>query len=176
MSSDGLVTAAASLRIAQRCGFFRLRRASRVVAKRIEAAFENEELSPHQLFILLGLQLTEGARLRDLADLLGLDHSTLSRTIAPLVARGWIREAAGPADARTTPLELTDSGRREATKAARAWERFQSELEGSLGEARWTRLARDLDAVIALDVAETPPSKPRRSRSADKREMKKRPK
>jgi len=41
-----------------------MRRAARVVARRIEEAFDGEELTPNQLFILLGLSLAEAARCR----------------------------------------------------------------------------------------------------------------
>jgi DNA-binding MarR family transcriptional regulator len=153
MSSPPKLDAAECLRIAETCGFYRLRRAARVVSRRIEEAFDGEELTPNQLFILLGLSLAGGAKLQGLADLMGVDHSTLSRTVTPLVARGWIREATGT-DRRATPLELTDLGQRQAARAVASWRRFQSELESSLGAERWTRLSKDLDAVIALEGVE----------------------
>jgi DNA-binding MarR family transcriptional regulator len=170
MSSATRIDPATCARIAATCGFFRMRRAARVVAKRIDAAFEAEALKPTQLFILLGLNLTGGTKVQDLADLLGLDHSTLSRTLVPLRAKGWIRQAAAP-DARATPLALTDTGRRQAERAIGAWERFQRDLEGSVGSTRWARLSADLDAVIALDAPEVaqpkakarPKGRPRRS-------------
>jgi DNA-binding MarR family transcriptional regulator len=149
MSSSPKLDAAACRRIAATCGFYRLRRAARVVSRRIDLTFEAEEITPNQLLILAGLSLTGGAKVQDLADLLGLDHSTLSRTLAPLLASGWIRQAEG-SDRRATPFELTALGRRQAERAIGAWERFQTELEASLGATRWARLSADLDAVIAL--------------------------
>ena len=146
-------------RIAGSCGFFRLRRAARVVTRRIETAFATEELTPHQLLMMGALEMSGAARVRDLADVLGLDHSTLSRTLTPLLQRGWIREIEG-SDRRASLLEVTPAGRRHAEAAARSWERFQSSLEASLGPARWARLSKDLDALIALD--EPAPSKPAR--------------
>jgi len=155
MSSPPKIDPAVGLRIAQTCGFHRMRRAARVMSRRIEAAFDAEEVTPNQLMSLIGLDMTGGAKVQDLADLLGLDHSTLSRTLTPLIERGWIREGRG-ADRRATPLELTDLGRRHAARAIAAWERFQSGLEKALGAKRWERLSEDLDAVIALDEAVEP--------------------
>jgi len=112
-----------------------------------------------------GLTLQGGAKVQDLADLLGLDHSTLSRTLAPLFKRRWIQRLEGT-DRRTTFLGVTPLGRQQAEQAIAAWERFQSELEAALGAARWTRLGADLDAVIALGepAPEGPrPAKARRS-------------
>jgi len=159
MSSPAAIDPAICVRIATTCGFYRLRRAARVVSRRIEAAFEREEATPNQMLILIGLNLTGGAKIQSLADVLGLDHSTLSRTLAPLLARGWIRAAEG-GDARASPLALTDLGRRHAARAVGAWQRFQADLEKSLGATRWARLSADLDAVIAL--ADQPAAKPAR--------------
>ena len=163
MSSREDLTPQACARIAATCGFYRLRRAARVVARRIDEAFDAEELTPNQLFILLGLSLSGGAKLQSVADLLGLDHSTLSRTLRPLVARGWIRPAEG-SDGRASPLELTGVGRRHAARAIGAWEKFQSGLETSLGAKRWARLSADLDAVIALEDGAPSPTKRRKPR------------
>jgi DNA-binding MarR family transcriptional regulator len=164
MSSASRIDAALCLRIAKTCGFHRLRRAARVVSRRIDEAFADEELTPNQLLILVALNLTDGAKVQGLADLLGLDHSTLSRTLAPLLGRGMIRQTDGD-DRRASPLELTDVGRRHAVRAIGAWQRFQSGLEASLGARRWARLSADLDAVIALEVpAQRPKKPPRRKR------------
>jgi DNA-binding MarR family transcriptional regulator len=153
MSSPTKIDPAVGLRIAKTCGFHRMRRAARVIARRIEAAFAAEEVTPNQLMSLIGLEMTGGAKVQDLADLLGLDHSTLSRTLTPLIEGGWIRQGSG-ADRRATPLELTDLGRRHAARAIAAWERFQTGLEKALGAKRWARLSEDLDAVLALDEAD----------------------
>jgi DNA-binding MarR family transcriptional regulator len=149
MSSATRIDLAVCARIASTCAFYRLRRASRVVSRRIELAFEDEVLTPNQLLLLIGLSLTGGAKVQNLADLLGLDHSTLSRTLAPLLARGWIQHADG-SDRRASPVELTNLGRQHVVRAAAAWEQFQSGMEKSLGAKRWARLSKDLDAVIAL--------------------------
>ena len=164
MSSRPRIDPAICLRIATTCGFYRLRRAARVVSRRIELAFDDEDLTPNQMLILVGLNLTDGTKAQDLADLLGVDHSTLSRTVAPLLELGWIRQTEGP-DRRVSPLELTELGRRQAVRAVAAWERFQAGLEASLGSKRWARLSQDLDAVIALEQP-APKRAKRRKRKA----------
>ena len=166
MSNATRIDPAMCLRIAKTCGFHRLRRAARVVSRRIDQAFAAEELTPNQLIILVALNLTGGAKMQSLADLLGLDHSTLSRTLAPLLARGMIRQMDGH-DRRASPLGLTDVGRQHTMRAIGAWQRFQSGLEASLGAKRWARLSADLDAVIALEAPADQPKRkmpPRRKR------------
>jgi DNA-binding MarR family transcriptional regulator len=140
-----------------------LRRAARVVSRRIDEAFAAEDLTPNQLLILVALNLTGGAKVQSLADLLGLDHSTLSRTLAPLLARRMIRQTDGE-DRRASPLELTNLGRRQVARAIGAWQRFQYSLETALGAKRWARLSADLDALIALDAPPVPRSKPPKRR------------
>ncbi|MBK8445487.1 MAG: MarR family transcriptional regulator [Micropruina sp.] len=63
-------------------------------------------------FLVIGRLCRAGSlRPGDLAQQEGLDQSTLSRRIAALAERGYVRRQADPADRRAQLLEVTDQGR-----------------------------------------------------------------
>jgi DNA-binding MarR family transcriptional regulator len=54
-----------------------------------------------------------GASVRDVAELLAVDHSTASRTVAAAVAAGLLTKTSATDDQRRCALVLTDAGRAE---------------------------------------------------------------
>lgn len=60
-------------------------------------------------------------RLSDLAHLLGVDVSTISRQVATLEQRGLLSRAADPDDGRAVLLELTAPGQAYLRKLSAAW-------------------------------------------------------
>lgn len=59
-------------------------------------------------------------RVSELAHLLVLEKSTVSRIVASMAARSWIRTADDPADGRARLIGLTAHGRRAAARLASA--------------------------------------------------------
>ena len=72
--------------------------------------------------------------LSQLARLVAADRTTLTRTLAPLVAAGWVLVTPG-ADARTRLVSLTAAGRRKAAEARGLWQRAQDRIAGALSPA-----------------------------------------
>ena len=73
----------------------------------------------------------EALRLSELAGLLQLDQSTVSRQVSHLVAGGLVARAPDPADRRACRLTLSDQGRAtlESVRAAR-WAQLRQALSG----------------------------------------------
>src|SRR4051812_41173860 len=67
-------------------------------------------LSPSGVHAVLEIGRTPGILARDLAELLRLDKSNMSRQVAKLEAAGYIRREAASDDARSFHLHLTESG------------------------------------------------------------------
>ena len=63
-------------------------------------------------WLLLRVAESEPVRLSDLADLIGLDLSTVSRQARNLADAGLLVRQADPADGRATLLSLSEDGRR----------------------------------------------------------------
>ena len=76
-----------------------------------------------------------------LADRLEMDRTTLTRTLKPLVTKGWVVEAAG-GDARQRLIKLTPEGKIFRQQAQARWRDAQLALEDQLGR----------DVVAALNT------------------------
>jgi DNA-binding MarR family transcriptional regulator len=93
----------------------------------------------------------------ELARRMGLDASTLTRNLQPLLAAGWLLQAAG-ADARSRVITLTPAGRDKQAEALAHWKAAQLNVNATLGAERVTALHTLLDDCMALLGTETHPS------------------
>ncbi len=121
------------------CACANLRRASRVVTNYYDAMLRPSGLNVSQFTLLQALNEVPEISQKQLAELLEIDSSTLTRTLAPLRRKGWLRSQAG-ADRRELRLSLTAAGEREYKRALPYWQSAQKGLEQALGKEIWTRL------------------------------------
>jgi DNA-binding MarR family transcriptional regulator len=121
-----------------------LRRASRAVTNYYDAMLRPSGLHVSQFTLLQALNIAPDISQKQLAELLEIDSSTLTRTLAPLRRKGWLRSQAG-ADRRELRLSLTAAGEREYKRALPYWQSAQKGLEQALGKETWNRL---IDAAL----------------------------
>jgi len=106
---------------------------------------------------LFELLAARGIAQGELAGLLGLEKSTVSRLAASLERKGWIRRGRDTGNQRYVRLYLTDEGRSVAARLWRGWHDRQARILGSLTEEERTGLAiglRGLVRVICDDAAD----------------------
>lgn len=127
------------------CTCFRLRRTTRRVTQLYDGALKPLGLTITQMNVLamIGASGTRPATV--LAEALGMDDSTLSRTVRPLVERGLLRHASGR-DRRVRMLGLTPAGERAIEAALPLWRSAQREVERALGSD--LRILHDLLARL----------------------------
>jgi DNA-binding MarR family transcriptional regulator len=104
---------------------------ARLAARRLTAFYE-ARLKPHGLTIAQFGALVETARLKapamsDLAGLMALDPSTLSRKLRPLQAAGLVEIEADAGNGRVRRVRLTICGKARLRAAAAAWRKAQDE-------------------------------------------------
>src|SRR6516164_7826976 len=121
------------------CACANLRRAARVITRLYDAALRPSGVGVAQFTLLQALNTAPGMSQKQLAGLLEIDSTTLTRTLAPLRGARWLRSTAGD-DRREVHLALTAAGRRAYTQALPYWERVQSEFTRALGAENWNRL------------------------------------
>jgi DNA-binding MarR family transcriptional regulator len=83
----------------------------------------------------------------ELADLLGLDASTLSRNLQVVLASAWITVAPGQ-DSRIRMVALTESGKKAQVQAHGQWLAAQRSLNDALGEDLVQQLHDVIDACV----------------------------
>lgn len=110
--------------MASRCLCFRTRRTARLITRDYDAALAPTGLKATQLTLLCAIELRDDLGMTDLAELLGLEQSTLSRNVAVLRSRGLLRVATAK-DRRQRELSLTAKGRKLVDEAYPLWERAQ---------------------------------------------------
>ena len=130
--------------VALPCACANLRRTARLVTQLYEQALRNAGITAPQFTLLQTLKLAPGISQRQLAEFLGIDSTTLTRTLARLRKRGWLSAQPG-ADRRALRLGLTKAGEREYERALPYWQSAQKRLRYALGESNWNQL---VDAVV----------------------------
>lgn len=127
------------------CTCFHLRRATRRVTQIYDRELAAVELSLNQYSILR--RAGESPRtLGSLADELGMDRTTLTRNLKPLLAAGLLVETRGE-DARQRLLQLSDTGRQRLAAARPHWQRAQRIIDEAFGGEAVARLHADLETL-----------------------------
>ncbi len=138
------------------CSHLKLRQADRAVSRHYNAVMGRATgLKTSQYSLLSQLAGLEPVRPADLAQQMGLEPSTLTRNLQPLVAQGWVLIGPG-SDARSRQVTLTDAGRAKRIEAQRAWKAAQLAFNDKLGAARVAQLHALLDECLQRLAADEP--------------------
>lgn len=121
------------------CACANLRRADRVVTQYYDAVLRPSGLRVTQFTLLQALHYAPGISQKQLAELLEIDSTTLTRTLAPHVQKGWLHSEPGT-DRRELRLRLTPAGQREYKRVLPSWRKAQKSLQQALGNENWTHL------------------------------------
>src|ERR1700680_1772634 len=120
-------------RVERECVVFRVRMLSRIITGIYDDAFSGIGMKVSQFSVLVAVSNREKARPAELAKILQMDESTLSRNVERMCARGWLRlEPDG--DGRSHLIAATDKGIALIRKAYPAWQKAQTEVARRLGE------------------------------------------
>jgi DNA-binding MarR family transcriptional regulator len=126
------------------CACANLRRAARIVTQLYDAALHPTGLHVTQFTLLQALNHVEEISQKQLAELLEIDSTTLTRTLAPLRTKGWLQSLAAQ-DRRELRISLTAEGKQEYERALPYWRSAQETLKQALGKKAWNRLS---DATV----------------------------
>jgi DNA-binding MarR family transcriptional regulator len=111
-------------------------------------------VSPSEARALIELISARGIAQGELAGLLGLEKSTVSRLAAGLERKGWIRRGRDEDNQRYVRLYLTESGRKVAAQVWAAWQSRQARILGSLSAEERTGLSAGLRGLVRGLAAE----------------------
>jgi DNA-binding MarR family transcriptional regulator len=116
------------------CHCLAARRNARAITRHFEATLRRHGLRATQFSILAALALARPMPMGELAELLGLERTTLTRSATLLERNGWVRTDRS-ADGRERPLRLTATGRRKLESAYPSWKTAQDSVALTLQEA-----------------------------------------
>ena len=124
------------------CLGVRVGRLHRLVTREFEKNLRPLGLSLQQLEMLSTLTACKGpVRPSVVADLLAVERSTVSRNLAVMTQRGWVRAVGVSSTGRSLTVEITPTGTSTLAHAVDAWGAAQSALNERL----------ESDAVSTLD-------------------------
>jgi DNA-binding MarR family transcriptional regulator len=117
-----------------------LRQAARAVTAQFDAQLQSTGLRATQLNLLMAVETGAAVTITDLAEILAMDRTTMTRNLKLLRDRGYVER---------DRIALTAQGRRSAAVALPLWEKAQARFVGSLGSQRWESLIDELAAAKA---------------------------
>ena len=120
-------------RVGPECLGFRARLLSRIVTSVYDDSLSAVGLKVSQFSVLNAVASREDTQPAELAKFLEMDESTLSRNVARMCARGWLRLEPGEDDRRSHQIRLTDMGKALLRKSYPAWQQAQSQVAHKLG-------------------------------------------
>jgi DNA-binding MarR family transcriptional regulator len=135
------------------CVGFNTRRATRLITQYYDKALAPSGLRSTQYSLLSSLSMMDEASMQELAFVLAMDRTTLTRNLNPLLKKGLIKVSVG-SDRRARPLKITLKGKSALEKALPYWQKAQSKIVDTLGADKWDSMMRGLHQ-ISMIVEET---------------------
>lgn len=128
------------------CTCFKLRKLTRAMSRVYDHHMAGVGLKTTQYSVLKNVG-QEALPVAELADRLGIERTTMTRNLKPLIEAGWITLEAG-ADSRQRIVTITAAGRAKVKQAYGAWRRAQTEFETLIGAANVRALHAQLDTTL----------------------------
>lgn len=150
-----------TLLVKDRCLCLHLQRAARALARRFDLVLKPTGLTNGQFSMLMSLNRPDGpgvplATMGSVADLLGMDRTTVTAAAQVLFRRNLLKFAVHPADRRNKVLKLTSEGMRVLAEAVPVWTREHDRLEREMATGAPERLREDL-RFVARHSSDDPP-------------------
>jgi DNA-binding MarR family transcriptional regulator len=130
------------------CACANLRRAARAVTRLYNRALRPVGIEITQFTLLTALNVTEEITQGDLADLLALDSTTVTRVLSLVKKRRWVRIRHGQ-DRRQRLVCLTAAGREKLRQSMPRWTQAQTDLERAVGRDAFVQLGELLAHTAA---------------------------
>lgn len=133
--------------IVEVCLCHHVRRTARAITRIFDETLQPLRLKASQFNILAAIGAREVGTATEIAHLLVMDRTTLSRNLKPLREAGYIASYGG-AGRRPDTLELTGAGLALLTQATARWQEAQSLLTQRLGSGQAGVLLQTLEATV----------------------------
>ena len=133
--------------ILENCACHKARAAARVVTRAYDEALRPVGLRATQLAVLVAVATDEAISINALAQVLGMDRTTLTRNLRPLEKEGLVARSV-EGWRRSRALKITKKGRSRLREALPLWGRAQHALRKRLGDRNWEAVRNGLDHLI----------------------------
>ncbi len=124
------------------------RRAARILTQRYEEEFRSFDMSAAQFELLGTIVNRPNLGQSELAALLSIDQTTLSRNLKVLISRKWIERSTRLQDKRHASYKVSKAGHRVWDDALPKWRLSQERLQERLGED-WPSVLSAVERLIS---------------------------
>jgi DNA-binding MarR family transcriptional regulator len=142
---QALIIGEVDTRLVAGCSCLRLRHSARLATQLFDKHLASTGLTIGQIGVLAQLHAVsvwrEGATLMELSSMIGIDRTTLNRTLQPLTKEGLVSNKRHPDDGRARIVSLTAKGRNRLATAVPHWKFAQGEMNKIVGN----------EAILALN-------------------------
>lgn len=151
-----------TLLVRDTCLCLHVQRAARVLARRFDEALKPAGLTNGQFSLLMSLNRPNlpgipRATMGSVAELLGMDRTTLTASVKTLARRGLLKIKVDPGDRRGKFMLLTSKGLAALAAATPIWTETHRQVERELhGDPE--HLRNDLNALARADAPYSPTS------------------
>jgi len=125
------------------CACFNVRKAARLVTQQYDEMLQGTGLRATQLSILVVIAWRGPITMSELAEVLVMDQTTLTRNLTPLEKQSLVQRVPG-IDRRTRSVSLTPKGVTTVVNALPLWKQAQTKVLRTFGQTRFERLLSDL--------------------------------
>ena len=133
------------------CACQNLRRATRIVTRIYDQELRKAGLEITHFGLLTALAATGQANQKKLSAGFAMDSTTLTRTMALLRKKGWVRVRRGK-DKREHLFSLTRAGERQLSEAQPYWELAERRLRQELGDAGWKSMSENVSRLTKAAI------------------------
>lgn len=131
------------------CVCHKVRCAARAVTRIYDAALRPTGLRATQLLVLVAISAEGALSITALADYMGMDRSTLTRNLRPLVKEGLVSLGL-EGWRRSREVFVTQKGTQRMRQAVPYWARAQQSLRDKVEPASWLAASRTLDELARM--------------------------
>jgi DNA-binding MarR family transcriptional regulator len=136
---QALIIGQVDTRLVAGCSCLRLRHSARLATQLFDKHLASTGLTIGQIGLLAQLHAVsvwrEGTTLKELSSMIGIDRTTLNRTLQPLTKEGLVSNKRHPDDRRARIVSLAARGRNRLAAAMPHWKSAQREMNKIVGNA-----------------------------------------
>ena len=143
------------------CASLNFRRTARAVTRLYDTALQESGIRSTQFAILVGIAKKQPISIGALGDILGVDSTTLTRSLR-LLERECLIAVSKRAERRQRFLSVTDKGEHTLARSVPAWRAAQERFVSTIGSEYWVALRSELErlAHVAINL-ERPQKSPK---------------
>ena len=131
------------------CVGFNTRRATRLITQYYDQALAPAGVRSTQYSLLSLLSMMGEASMQEVALVVAMDRTTLTRNLSPLLKKGWVKVVTS-SDRRARPLIITPKGQSVLNKALPYWQAAQDRIVTAIGAEQWNVMMQGLHQISLI--------------------------